>query len=101
MGINKAFDQNTADFSEIFTVERKLPVQFLEHDRVFYMNKFVHKVCLETSDQVDENAIKIFEYSEKQTEYVNFHCDRPFLFLIHDKIFENIIFIGKYVKPIS
>jgi serine protease inhibitor len=32
---------------------------------------------------------------------VKFHCNRPFMFVIHDTIFYNVFFIGKYTGPSS
>jgi serine protease inhibitor len=31
---------------------------------------------------------------------VEFVCNRPFLFVIHDKLFEHVLFVGKFVTPL-
>ena len=37
--------------------------------------------------------------SGRPREPLEFRCNRPFLFLIHDNIHKNILFFGKYAKP--
>lgn len=70
------------------------------------ISDIVHK----TSFEIDENgaeasgttALNFGLYSEREVvnyQRINFICNRPFLFVIHEKTYNNILFIGKFVKP--
>ena len=64
----------------------------------------------QTFISVDENgteaaaatAVQIGLTSVLEPEYeeiIEFKCDRPFMFIIHETVKNGILFIGKFVKP--
>lgn len=65
-----------------------------------FMSNFSHKSLIEVNETgtgsfKHENSLESFSYQ------VEFICNRPFLFLIHDKGYENVFFVGKFFKPDS
>ena len=65
-----------------------------------FMSNFPHKSFIEVNETgtgsfKHENSLESFNF---QVEFV---CDKPFLFLIHDKDYENVFFVGKFLKPDS
>ena len=76
-------------------------------DKKLKISQILHKSFIEVNENCTEAAavtavvmgcyVKGIEH--RSTKPIEFICDRPFLFLIHDKEFENIFFLGKYVNP--
>ena len=64
----------------------------------------VHKAIINVDEagvNVKESSA-IFNYPINNLTFnspVEFHCNRPFLFIIHDNLNKNIIFLGKLIKP--
>jgi serpin B len=71
------------------------------------ITKFLHKSFIEVNEngtEADAASAVVMQFfpigiKQRSTEPIEFICDRSFLFLIHDKEFENIFFLGKYVNP--
>ena len=93
MGSSVLFD-NEAEFSKICYKKLKI-------------SRFLHKSFIEVNENGTEAAaatavvmeLILIGVKHRSKEPIEFICDRPFLFLIHDKEFENIFFLGKCVNP--
>ena len=93
MGASHAFDASKADFSNI-TSNRE----------PFFISKVIHKAVVEVNEVGTEAAaatvIKMLGCAPGQPEIpIEFKCNRPFLFMIHDNRHNNILFFGKVVNP--
>ena len=93
MGASNAFSGDLADFSGITSD----PVGV-------YISKVLHKAMVEVNEEGTEAAaatavLMLQTCSALRHEPLEFRCNRPFLFLIHDNIHKNILFFGKYSKP--
>ena len=62
-----------------------------------------HKAFVEVNEKGTEaSATTVVVIQAKSLDMQmprEFVCDRPFLFIIHDNAQNNILFLGKYVKP--
>ena len=89
------FDINTSDFAKI--TNEKMAIK-----RVF------HKTLIEVDEERTEAAAVTYSVNIMQPicipqpmpKPIFFICDRPFIYLIHDKPYENVFFMGKYVNPV-
>ncbi|RNA27828.1 leukocyte elastase inhibitor A-like [Brachionus plicatilis] len=93
MGANLPFDELKADFSGITSDPQGL-----------YISEVVHQAVIEINEEGTEAAaatgvFMMMAHSALMYEPPNFICDRPFLFLIHEKKHNSILFLGKYSKP--
>lgn len=93
MGATDAFDQGKANFTGISDISTGL-----------YISKVVHKAFVDVNEEGTEAAaatgvIMMTRCAMPMDLPVEFKCDRPFLFVIHDIAKGNVLFIGKYMKP--
>jgi len=92
LGAPLAFDKAKADFSGINDKEKDL-----------YISKVIHQAVIEVNEEgtvaAAATASVIAVRMAVIERPIEFKCDRPFLFTIHDKTTKAILFIGKYVKP--
>ena len=93
MGIDLPFDEERADFSGITPEPTGLSI-----------SKVVHQAVVELNEEGTEAAaatgvVMVTRMAAIPREPVNFICNRPFIFLIHDKVQNVILFYGKYEKP--
>ena len=90
MGMGVAFDEDLADFTEMYSPGG------------IFINKVIHKTFLEVDEEGTEAAaatvVEIIESSipEHPTVYLN----RPFVFAIRENYSGSILFIGKIVEPV-
>lgn len=86
------FDETKADFSGIVNDPNGL-----------YISKVVHQAVVEVNEEGTEAAaatgVVMMTRMAIMLEPANFICDRPFLFLIHEKKQNAILFFGKYTQP--
>lgn len=63
----------------------------------------IHKAVIEADEDgaVAAAATGIFTFANAimETEPINFHCDHPFIFMINDRIANEILFAGVYRGP--
>jgi serpin B len=93
-GVKDAFDLEKANFTAMSTNDNELAI-----------SEILHKANI----NVDENGteasaatlIAMIGGSMWNPVAVDFHCKRPFTFVIHDTIKYNVLFIGKYTGPSS
>lgn len=92
MGAALAFDQARADFSGINSDPSGL-----------FISKVVHQAVVEVNEEGTEAAaatgVIMMTRMAPMDEPRDFYCDRPFLFVIHEKTHNTTLFMGKYVKP--
>lgn len=92
MGAHLPFDQGRADFTGINADPSGL-----------YISKVVHQAVVEVNEEGTEAAaatgIIMMTRCAVIEDPIEFTCDRPFLFVIHERTHNTTLFIGKYVKP--
>ena len=96
MNVKDAFDFNKANFSGIAELEPN------EH---LAISKLVHQAILEVNEEGSEAAaatgvVIAFKMGAAMTPIKIFKCNRPFIFIIHEKKHNNFLFIGKYLTPL-
>ena len=91
LGLSLAFDQNQADFSG------------MSEDKGFAISKVVHKTIIETDEDgtvaAAATAILLVGCCLNTRKPVDYKINRPFLFVIHDKTHQGVLFIGKVMQP--
>lgn len=89
LGANLPFDTQNADFSGLDATNKSC-ISFIQH-----------KAFIDVSESGVEagaaTAIGIQLMSFFFDEPIEFNCNRPFIYFIHDK--KNLLFIGKIHKP--
>jgi serpin B len=93
MGANLMFSEERADFSGITENNPN------DHKK-FMISHVFQKAYVEVNEAGTVASAATFITMTRSMIYPekDFVCNRPFLFIIHDKIFNNILFMGKYVK---
>ena len=97
LGASTPFDKKKADFSGMS--ENKLKSGL-------FISKVIHKALVEVNEKGTEAAAATGVVYHTRSAAppslpppVEFYCDRPFLFFIHDKKTKTVLFLGKFVKP--
>lgn len=91
MGATDPFDERKADFSGI--------------NKDLFISKVIHKAVIDVNEKGTEAAAATAVVMMLRSAMINpeppksFVCDRPFMFILHDSINLNVLFVGKYVKP--
>jgi serpin B len=91
MGATLPFDQDRANFTGINDDPRGL-----------YISKVFHEAVVEVGEEGTEAAAAtavVMAVRMALDTPRDFICNRPFLFIIHEKVNDTILFIGKYSKP--
>lgn len=97
LGMTHAFDENKADFSLIVP----------ESEEKIFISKVIHQAVVEVSEEGTEAAAATAVVMAKRSMMVfdfppeEFKCNRPFIFVIHEKNTNGVLFIGKYMSPPS
>lgn len=94
LGVNLAFDQAKADFKGISDLSTGL-----------FISKIIHKAVVEVNEEGTEAAaatavVMMTRCAVMEFPPEKFRCDKPFLFVIHEKKTNAILFMGKYMKPV-
>ena len=94
LGMSSAFNMNTADFSGINGI------------RELYISKVLHKAHVEVNEEGTEAAAATAIIMERlsiddpdEPERIEFRADHPFLFTIHHKPTDTILFMGTVENP--
>lgn len=91
LGMTEAFDDQAADFSGISTRE---PLK---------IDEVIHRARVEVDERGSEAAaatvVLVPRAAGLTPRPIEFHADRPFLFLIRDRRSDAILFIGRYTQP--
>lgn len=97
MGITDVFDEKKANLSNI------IPKEKLENN--IYISDAIHKTKIELSETgTKAAAVTAFIISEasgipKKYDFVSIEFNRPFIYIIRDKITKEIIFFGAVYEP--
>ena len=99
MGCKNAFDGSIASFPHFIHQSSG------SSPNSFFINKFITKSSIDMCDQqsceldrqLNDDKIKMNQFIKRQT--LEFICNKPFLFVIHDNLYDNIFFLGRYTKP--
>nr|XP_053637634.1 serpin B8-like [Cherax quadricarinatus] len=94
LGINDLFNISSANLTD-----------FVVHE-VLSVSKTIHKAFVEVSEEGTEAAAATgqigytrFGFGKPRNNFLKFHCNRPFLFLIFDNQMKNVLFMGAYKHP--
>jgi serpin B len=89
MGASLPFQKGLADFTGI------------NSDADLFISKVFHQSFVDVNEEGTEAAAATGVAIEMfcLTFPIEFVCNRPFLFIIHEKINNNVLFIGKYNQP--
>ena len=93
LGASLAFDSLKSDFNGITVNKNDL-----------YLSNLIHESVVEVDEEGADNSIANLNVLIRNETFVFelpnvLKCNRPFLFFIHDKKTEDILYFGKYVKP--
>ena len=94
----------------LFQKESPLPFSTGADFGIMAENVFISKVIHQTFINVDEKGTEAAaatmammmcysSYEPERVDPIDFKCNRPFIFVIHDQENNGILFIGKYTKP--
>lgn len=93
LGATHAFDSAKADFSGINSNPDGLHISKVFHKAVVEINEEGTEAAAATGLMLGTRMLAM------QLETHEFHCNRPFIFVINENTHNNILFMGKYVKP--
>ena len=98
MGAKAAFSNDLADFSGIHT-----PSVADEGNKLF-ISDIIHQTFIEVNENGTEAAAATVVHMALGAFFDNsvsleFKCDRPFMFIIHETLGNGILFIGKLMNP--
>lgn len=94
MGATLPFDDMLADFSGITTKSNGLHISNVIHQAFIEVNEEGTEAAAATAIVISLKSAHI------APRLIDFRCNRPFLFLIHEKDQNGILFFGKYSKPV-
>ena len=102
LGINKAFDPDEANFSNIIS----------ENDRKknsignIYVDEAIHKTHIELNEAGTKAAAVTYfglyettAYNQEEPEKIEIKFDKPFLYLIRDNKTQEVLFMGVVYEP--
>jgi len=87
MGMEKAFDEHKADFSRMSTKE--LYIGLVKQNTFVEVNETGTEAAAVTVVGMYENSMG------HEPQIINFHVNRPFIYLIKEKSTGTILFMGK------
>jgi serpin B len=92
LGIKAAFDDSTADFTEMHTGKEAL-----------YISAVRHKAFVDVNEEGTEAAaatdVEVATKGAPPPEITLFRADRPFMFAIRDETTDCVLFLGRYSGP--
>jgi serine protease inhibitor len=96
LGAKAAFDRNSSDFSGMHTPSNK--------ENKLFISNIIHQTFIEVNENGTEAAATTVVQMQIGSSFtvrdpIEFKCDRPFMFIIHESIGNGILFIGKLMNP--
>lgn len=94
MGVVDLFSDVHANLTQFANVSPKL-----------YVSKVIHKAFVEVGEEGTEAAAATVVIAVTRSGHsrvplpIEFHCDRPFIFIIRDNQTKNLLFMGSYQNP--
>ena len=97
LGIKSAFDPNSAEFDRFWDYKNTCKKYPPKH----YIDLINHKSFISMTESGTEASAATVVVINRVTsirpnEYFTFNANHPFMYIIYDKINNNILFIGKY-----
>ena len=92
LGIRDAFNED-ADFSLMSSDSKQPSISKVIHQAVVEVNEEGTEAAAATAVMMNRSAVRW------EPPPIGFRCNRPFLFVIHDKESNGVLFMGKYMKP--
>ena len=93
-GSNLPFDASKAQFSNV--CEEPIGISRIYHKTYFEIKE---ECVVDTAHRTIPSMPYVDGGKGLEETPIDFVCNRPFVFLIHDDQYENIYFVGKYFKP--
>lgn len=92
LGANLPFDRGQADFSGM---------RDKSNQEQLFLSAVFHQAVVEVNEEGTEAAAATgaVMVTYCMMDPIEFNCNKPFLFIIHDKIKSTPLFFGKYAKP--
>lgn len=94
LGATLPFDEDKADFTGMHPTAPKL-----------HISKLVHQAVVEVNEEGTEAAAATAAVMMTRMAVIDpvleLRCDRPFMFIIHEKVHNAALFIGKVVNPLD
>ena len=102
MGCKNVFDDSLANFSQSIHSQSN-------ENSSFFLNKFFTKSSIDTLDkqscklvnESNETTKKTLEFAPSPLDPLEFKCNKPFVYVVHDNVYDNILLIGRCVKPLN
>ena len=97
MGVKSAFSNYLADFSGIQTSSSR--------ENKLFISDILHQTFIEVNENGTEAAaatvvqMQLTSFIDEPEDVIEFKCDRPFMFIIHETLGNGILFIGKLMNP--
>ncbi len=92
LGMTDAFNANSADFSGM-TTDEKLVIDSVIHKAFVAVDEKGTEAAAATAVIVDTTSLHMID--------VNILIDRPFIFVIRDKVNGQVLFIGRVLNPVQ
>lgn len=79
--------------------------QFAKVSPNMYVSKVIHKAFVDVGEEGTEAAAATVIITATRSGHsrvplpIEFHCDRPFIFIIRDNQTKNLLFMGSYQHP--
>lgn len=88
MGVQNLFDGN-GNFCDLYE----------GGDECLLKTEMRHKAKIEINESGSKASAFTSVTGYKISDFFNFYCDRPFVFIVHDEKFEEVLFAGVYRGP--
>lgn len=90
LGASDAFDPAKANFTGVSEELGNMPI-----------SKAIHHATISVDEEGTEAgaATAVTWYGCMLVEKIEFECNRPFWFIVHDNVSNGILFMGKFMKP--
>lgn len=79
--------------------------QFAKVSPNMFVSKAIHKAFVDVGEEGTEAAAATVIIAVTRSGHsrvplpIEFHCDRPFIFIIRDNHTKNLLFMGSYLNP--
>jgi serpin B len=90
LGVQDAFNPGIANFSGM-TNQYKLSIGDIQHQANINVDEYGTEASAATVTSMMSQFV--------MDNVIEFNCNRPFMFVIHDTINYNVLFIGKFTGP--
>jgi serine protease inhibitor len=91
LGVTILFNPEFADFGGMTISRNHLIISEVFHQANVNVN--------EQGTEASGSTAVVMSVTDYDTSAVDFNCNRPFMFIIHDTVQNQVLFIGKYTKP--